>query len=97
METVHTAELIIGLGVERVVVDKGFYKTERTPEHFVRRLGRACVPVVRSQDNVQTAEAAGAECLWSESADTLIRVKAIAVGYDEGTAWGRAVFPEKDA
>ena len=96
METVHTAELIKGLGVERVVIGKGFYKTPRMPEHFVRRLGEACVPVVTSDSDSKIAEAAGAKLVWSETmVETSLKV--VAAGYEDGTAWGVAVFAEEDA
>lgn len=60
METVHTAELILGLGCEKVLVGTGFFRTERMPEHFVRRLGEACVVVANSQSELERAVAAGA-------------------------------------
>lgn len=66
METVHTAELVLGLGCEKVLVSTGFYKTERMPEHFVRRLGEACVPVVRTPEEMGTALSAGAKWLFCE-------------------------------
>lgn len=60
LETVHTAELILGLGCDKVIVDKGFYKTKRSPEHFVRRLGEGCVPVIRNTEALEVAVEAGA-------------------------------------
>jgi hypothetical protein len=66
METLHTAELIIGLGCEKVLVSTGFYKTERMPEHFIRRLGEGCVPVVRGPQEMETALTAGAKWLFCE-------------------------------
>lgn len=61
LETVHIAELILGLGCEKVIVSRGFYKTERSPEYYVKRLGSACVPAVESGDSLEIAVSVGAE------------------------------------
>ena len=60
METVHTAELILGLGCEKVLVGHGFFKTDRMPEHFAKRLGEACVAIVSTQGELDRAVDAGA-------------------------------------
>ena len=87
METVHTAELILGLGCEKVLVSSGFFKTERMPQHFVRKLGEACVPVAKTEAEMQTALSAGAIWIYLEFAPKqLPNVNVIA---DVEEAWGR--------
>jgi hypothetical protein len=68
METVHTAELVLGLGCEKVLVGHGFFKTERMPEHFIRRLGPRCLPVVTNEQELEIAVAAGALEIYCEFA-----------------------------
>ena len=66
METVHTAELILGLGCQKVVVAHGFFRTERMPQHFINRLGESCVVAATSQEEVDLALVAGAKWLLCE-------------------------------
>ena len=40
---IHTAELVLGLGVERIVIGPALRKTERSPVHFFAKLGERCV------------------------------------------------------
>jgi hypothetical protein len=68
METVHTAELILGLGCEKVLVGHGFFKTERMPEHFIRRLGTRCLPIVTNDQELEIAVSAGALEVYCEFA-----------------------------
>ncbi len=88
METVHTAELILGLGCEKVLVGTGFYKTERMPEHFIRRLGEGCVPVIRTPQEMQTALSAGAKWLFCEYAPEPMPNGVNVIANAPG-AWGR--------
>ncbi len=96
LETVHTAELIIGLGCEKVIVDKGFYKTERSPAHFVRRLGEACVPVVSDAESMATIVRAGATygyCRKGSGAVPATGLNVILEGEDSNSVWGVALLP----
>jgi hypothetical protein len=43
LSLVHTCELMLGLGVQRVVLDSALEKTDRSPAHFFNRLGERCV------------------------------------------------------
>ena len=90
METVHTAELILGLGCEKVVVGKGFFKTERTPEHFARRLGEACVVAVETEDQLEVAWSAGAEWIYRQANDCVEILR----GGRAAQPWGVALLPD---
>jgi len=48
LELVHTAELMLGLGVARVVLDTALTKTELSAAHFFKKLGDACAAAVDS-------------------------------------------------
>jgi len=97
LETVHTAELVLGLGCEKVIVDKGFYKTERSPEHFVNKLGEACVPVVRDDQSIETAVRAGAAFAYCHSAQAARaasqKLRVLLEGGGSENAWGVAALP----
>ena len=93
METVHTAELILGLGCEKVIVGKGFFKTERTPEHFARRLGEACVVVVRAAEQLAAALDAGAQWAYCEPTDGDSNNHTIVLMGEAATPWGIASLP----
>jgi hypothetical protein len=92
LETVHTAELILGLGCEKVLVSDGFYKTERTPEHFVRRLGEACVPIADTQEQFDIAIAASANWICCEFVPARNQPEINLIG-DFENAWGRIYEP----
>lgn len=43
IRTIHLAELVLGLGVERVVLGSALTRVESTVRHFFRTLGERCV------------------------------------------------------
>jgi hypothetical protein len=92
METVHTAELILGLGCAKVLVDKGFFRTERMPAHFVRRLGEACVAVVTSNEQAGAAVQAGARWAYGIDSDCE-RMNVISEAEPLKGCWGVALLP----
>jgi hypothetical protein len=97
LETVHTAELILGLGCERVIVDKGFYKTERSPTHFVRRLGVACVPVISDEESLVIALRAGASYGYCRNVISATaasgKLNVMFEGTEPHLSWGVALLP----
>lgn len=56
---IHTAELVLGLGVERVVLGSSLWKTERSPAHFFAKLGARCVATVESEQEAAGLKKAG--------------------------------------
>lgn len=101
LETVHTAELILGLGCEKVIVSKGFFRTDLMPQHFVRRLGQACVPLMVTHEELDIAIAAGAA--WAYCINTGIaevaatQINVIVEGASVHNAWGTAFLPGAEA
>lgn len=99
LETVHTAELIIGLGCEKVIISKGFFKTDRMPQHFVRRLREACVPLLETLENFNTACNAAAR--WAYCVDPGIaqvaaaHMNVVVEGPCVTNAWGVASLPDE--
>jgi imidazole glycerol phosphate synthase subunit HisF len=87
IETVHIAELILGLGCEKVLIAEGFYKTERTPEHFVRRIGERCVPIATTEAQFEVALNAGATWICCEFVPSRSQEGVELIGDFDG-AWG---------
>ena len=56
---IHTAELVLGLGVERIVLGSSLWKTERSPAHFFAKLGAGCVATVESEHEAAVLKQAG--------------------------------------
>ncbi|MGI8923914.1 MAG: HisA/HisF-related TIM barrel protein [Fimbriimonadales bacterium] len=59
LDLVHTAELMLGLGISRVVLDRGLTKTEHSAAHFFKKLGVACAAAVDSSATASRLKAAG--------------------------------------
>lgn len=69
----HLAELVLGLGVSRVVLDEALTKTERSAEYFFSRLGEQVIAVVRPEGHEAARRYAeqGARRLLLDGADEM--------------------------
>ncbi|MBA3726707.1 MAG: hypothetical protein H0W86_09710 [Armatimonadetes bacterium] len=59
LRLVHTAELMLGLGVGRVVLDRALTKTEHSAAHFFKKLGNTCAAAVDSSAVAARLKAVG--------------------------------------
>lgn len=73
----HLAELVLGLGVSRVILDEALTKTERSAEYFFSRLGERVLAVVRPDglDVAQRYAEQGAHRLLLDGADEMETVQ----------------------
>ena len=75
IETMHTAELILGLGVRYVVLDRALRKSEKSPAYFFERLGEQAVAKVRDQIELELAVEHGAKrILFAPDTDAMVTV-----------------------
>lgn len=73
IETIHTAELVLGLGVSYVVLDRALKKTERAPAYFFKRLGDKAVARVQNQQELDLVVSEGAKrILYTQGDETMI-------------------------
>ncbi len=63
ISTMHTAELVLGLGVTRVVLDTALQKTERSPKYFFDRLNEHAIAGVETQAQAEESIRNGAKWL----------------------------------
>jgi hypothetical protein len=59
IETVHIAELVLGLGVQWVVLDSALRRTELSPKHFFTRLGSQAVGAALTVEEAQHWSSSG--------------------------------------
>lgn len=57
----HIAEMLLGLGVERLVVGAGLWKSQRSARFFAARLGEACICKIAGADLASRGSVLAAE------------------------------------
>lgn len=92
IQLIHTAELILGLGVDRVVIGPALKKTDRTPEHFFSRIGAKCVAAISGDEQsfaLKLKEQGCARFLIRGTAEEAVRIS-------ESTGIPSILFPQRN-